>query len=153
MIYKSVSEQETKEAAKAIIQKILEAKKTGPIFVGLIGDLGAGKTTFMKGVAEFFSVTEAIQSPTFVIQKIYPISEENRHEKHHTFTQLIHMDMYRLESEDALRALAWEDYKNNKEHILCVEWPNQLWETNPEEMIPVTIEHDDHETRIITYHE
>ncbi len=141
MKYFTGSENETREAAKAVSGEIVSKHSSGPVFVGLVGDLGAGKTTFMKGVAEFFSVSDTVSSPTFVIQKIYEIPEENRETKNHSFKRLVHMDMYRLENEEDLKAIDWEFYKSSPENILFVEWPNQIWKAVPEGMIEIKIEH------------
>ena len=61
--------------------------------VTLSGDLGAGKTTFMKGVAEGFAIQESITSPTFTIMNVYPISDQKNNLK-----QIVHVDTYRLET-------------------------------------------------------
>ena len=116
-----------------------------------MGDLGAGKTAFVKGVAEFFDVGEPVLSPTFVIQKIYEISEENRQKENHGFKRLVHMDLYRLEDEKSLKAIKWEEYKNDNSNILFVEWPNQIWENAPAGMIEIKIEHGEGDERKIIY--
>ncbi len=151
MEYITNSPNETKKVAEEIIKDIISRQKKGPIFVGLVGELGAGKTTFMKGVAEFFEVQETILSPTFVIQKIYEITEENRHKENHEFKRLVHMDLYRLEDEKSLEAIKWEDYKNDNSNILFVEWPNQIWENAPAGMIEIKIEHGEGDERKIIY--
>ncbi|MDQ5952926.1 MAG: tRNA threonylcarbamoyladenosine biosynthesis protein TsaE [Patescibacteria group bacterium] len=141
MEYVSGSEVETRDIAKIIVQKIIDGQNKGPLFVGLVGDLGAGKTSFTKGVAEFFGIENTIVSPTFVIQKVYEIKEENRKEKNHSFKKLVHIDMYRLEDESELSTIDWNNYKNNSDNIIFVEWPNQIFKENPEEMITIKIEH------------
>jgi len=140
MEYKSTSEKETSEIAGKILEQIILKQNQGPVFVGLVGDLGAGKTAFVKGVAKFFAIEKTINSPTFVIQKNYEITEENRSEKKHNFKQLLHLDMYRLEDEKELANIKWEDYKKDPSNIIFVEWPNQIWSKFPEEMIEIKIE-------------
>lgn len=151
MEYITNSPNETKKVAEEIIKDIISGQKKGPIFVGLVGGLGAGKTTFMKGVAEFFEVQETILSPTFVIQKIYEITEENRQKEYHEFKRLVHMDLYRLEDEKSLEAIKWEEYKSEKGNILFVEWPNQIWENAPADMVEIKIEHAGEDRRKIMY--
>src|SRR5690606_30195224 len=151
MEYFTGSENETRETAKAVVGEIVSKHSFGPVFVGLVGDLGAGKTTFMKGVAEFFGISETISSPTFVIQKIYEILEENRETKNYSLKRLIHMDMYRLENEEDLKAIDWEFYKSSPDNILFVEWPNQIWENALEGMIEIKIEHLEDDKRRIIY--
>lgn len=151
MEYITNSPNETKKVAEEIIKDIISGQKKGPIFVGLVGDLGAGKTTFMKGVAEFFEVQETILSPTFVIQKIYEITEENRQKENHEFKRLVHMDLYRLEDEKSLEAIKWEEYKSEEGNILFVEWPNQIWQNALTDMIEIKIEHAGEDRRKIIF--
>lgn len=141
MEYKSGSEKETAEIAEKILEQIILRQKTGSVFVGLVGDLGAGKTSFVKGVARFFGIEKTVNSPTFVIQKNYEIGDENRALKNHNFKQLLHLDLYRLEDEKELVNIKWEDYKNDSGNIIFVEWPNQIWKEFPEEMIEIKIKH------------
>jgi tRNA threonylcarbamoyladenosine biosynthesis protein TsaE len=151
MEYLVSNETETRNVAQKILKNIISENSSGPVFVGLVGELGAGKTTFMKGVAEFFGVTQHVSSPTFVIQKIYEIGEDNRQKENHNFKKIIHMDLYRLEDEKSLPAIKWEEYKNDKSNILFVEWPNQIWKDFPEEMIEIKIEHEGGDKRKIIY--
>ncbi len=149
MEYKSRSEKETSEIAEKILEKIILRQNTGPVFVGLVGDLGAGKTAFVKGVARLFDIEKTINSPTFVIQKNYEISEANQTKKNHKFSQLLHLDMYRLEDEKELANLKWEEYKKDSGNIIFVEWPNQIWKEFPEDMIEIEVHHDGENERII----
>ena len=97
----------------------------GANIVGLYGDLGSGKTTFMKYLAESFGLKEAIQSPTFVIEKIYEL--ENLPFKH-----LIHIDAYRIEKEEEMLNLGWLDIITNPENLICIEWPERIMGIIPE---------------------
>src|SRR3989338_1544300 len=75
--------------------------------VALSGDLGAGKTTFAQAVAKSLGVEETVNSPTFVIQKVYALSDQQ-------WGRLIHIDAYRLKSADELRALGWDEMVGNQ---------------------------------------
>src|SRR3989344_3416497 len=93
-------------------QETLLAKQDfGATIVGLYGELGSGKTTFMKYLAESFGVPDTIQSPTFVIEKIYELEKK-------IFKHLIHIDAYRIEKEKEIIA----DPKN----LICIEWPEKI---------------------------
>ncbi len=83
----------------------------------LNGDLGAGKTTFTKFLAEALGVTEVVTSPTFNIVKVYNAKN----------FKLYHFDLYRLENYDELQEIGAEDilFKNEKDVIL-VEWPYKI---------------------------
>ncbi len=112
---------ETKEIAKMFLGKILKDKKPqkGALVVGLVGDLGAGKTTFVQAVAKHLGVKNKVNSPTFVIIKKYLIKN-----KKHKF--LFHLDAYRLKNEGELLHLGWDDIIKNKEHLVFIECPENV---------------------------
>ncbi len=115
----SRSEEETKDFALRFASGLSPAK-TGALVIGLYGNLGAGKTTFMKFFALALGVKETIQSPTFVIMKFFRIPD------HQYFKKLIHIDAYRLDSPDDLLKLGWAEIVANKENVVCVEWPERV---------------------------
>ena len=92
--YISRSEAET----EAIGEKFAEDLASGAV-VAMYGDLGAGKTAFVRGMARGMGLTCRVSSPTFTIVNEYEGERE-----------LIHFDMYRLESSDELFEIGWEDY-------------------------------------------
>lgn len=100
------SEEETVELAKKIASEFV-----GGEIVVLEGDLGAGKTTFTKGLAEALQVTEQITSPTFVLVKGY----KGRF-------PLYHFDMYRIENVTELDELGFDEYFYEEENICVIEW-------------------------------
>lgn len=100
-------------------------QETHATVLGLSGELGAGKTAFVKSFAKALGVIESVPSPTFVIARFYPIK------KHSRFTQLVHIDAYRIESLDELRPLGWEKLLNEKTNLIVVEWPENMKEKFP----------------------
>lgn len=88
--------------------------------VALSGDLGAGKTTFVQALAKELGITNTLQSPTYVLMKLYDIP----HHKH--FTRLIHIDAYRLESAKEFAALRPEQFLEDPHALVCVEWPERI---------------------------
>lgn len=118
MIQVSKNPKETKEIAFDFCQNLKDLE--GPVIVLLFGDLGAGKTTFVKGVAEFLGVKEDIVSPTFLIQRNYHI------EKNTKLKNLIHIDAYRIENENELETIDWEKYSKDKNNLVFIEWPDQM---------------------------
>jgi tRNA threonylcarbamoyladenosine biosynthesis protein TsaE len=143
MEYVSKSPEETKTIAQSFMKELLEKTEKGPIIVELLGDLGAGKTTFMHGVGEFFSITKPLSSPTFVIQKNYSLD-------HTTFKNLVHIDAYRIETEKELATLKWGEYSNNKENIIFIEWSKNMKDGLGNTSARVSFEHIDDTTRTIT---
>ena len=95
-------------------------EREGATVITLSGDLGAGKTAFVKEVANCLSVKEEVTSPTFVIQKEYIIPE------HSLWKKLVHIDAYRLESKSELEYLGWDELIRNSENIIFIEWPEQV---------------------------
>lgn len=79
--------------------------------LAFFGDLGAGKTAFIKGIAAGLGVTEPVTSPTFTIVNEY----------HSGRLPLFHFDLYRLEGEEDLYDIGWEDYPG-RGGVCAVEW-------------------------------
>ncbi len=113
--------------------------------VGLSGDLGAGKTTFVQHAARELGVKEQVTSPTFVIAQAYQTT-------HPVFTRLVHMDAYRLEDE-VKDTVGFAEFLQDPHTLMLVEWPEKL----PREVIfpadaPVLkFEVVDEQTRNISY--
>ena len=111
MIIKTNSVKETEKVAKNFVEEITRAERArrnnqNALIVGLYGDLGSGKTTFVKGIAKVFGLEKTITSPTFVIEKIYKL-------KNQVFDNLIHIDAYRLKNEKELLNLGWREISKN----------------------------------------
>lgn len=115
MNYISPNEEQTKS-----IGRQLAAMVSGGDIITLSGDLGAGKTTFTKGFAEGLGVTETITSPTFSLMNMYPVSGRPN------TTQCVHIDTYRLETEEALLEIGVEDYLADPHTITLIEWPEKI---------------------------
>lgn len=131
------SENETFEFAKNFAKKL----KGGEV-IGLIGDLGAGKTVFTKGLAEGLGIKDNVSSPTFVVMKIY--STQNPKSK---IQNLIHIDAYRLESENDLKNIGLDEYLNNDDCVIIVEWVDRIKKTLPKNLVLVTIKHKQNNKR------
>lgn len=100
----------------------------GSIVVAMYGDLGAGKTAFVRGMARGLGISARVSSPTFTIVNEYPGARE-----------LIHFDMYRLSSSDELFDIGWEDYIS-RGAICVVEWSENVSDAFFGDEISVTIE-------------
>jgi len=108
----------------------------------LRGDLGSGKTTFVKGLALSLGVDEDIvNSPTFVILNIYD-----------GMVKLYHMDLYRLESIDDFLESGLEEYLFPKDGVTVIEWPDIIRTICPEEFLEINIEFTDFNTRRLKIH-
>jgi len=91
--------------------------------VGLIGDLGAGKTTFVQQACAALGVIDAVRSPTFVLMQIHPTSGAA---KERGVTQVCHVDAYRLEKESDLARIGFTDYAHDPSTVTFVEWADRI---------------------------
>ena len=133
---------ETKNIAKNFLQKLKSDTKKA-VVVGLHGDLGSGKTTFVQFVAEMLGIKENITSPTFVIEKIYKIENYNWPKR------LIHIDAYRLKCGEELRILGFEEILNDQENLILIEWPENVYDILPKNILKIEFEFIDENTRKI----
>lgn len=101
--------------------------------VELVGDLGAGKTTFMQGIGAYFGLTKPLSSPTFVIGKMYDL-----HGK--PWKRLIHIDAYRIDDPKELSALGWTRYAEDPGNLIFIEWPAKM-QTDLRATKRITFEH------------
>jgi len=114
MKYTSPNESQTTSIGRQLATMI----SPGDI-ITLSGDLGAGKTTFTKGFAEGLGVKKTITSPTFSLMNVYPT------DAHPEIDMFVHIDTYRLENEEDLRAIGVEDYLGDPKTIVMIEWPEK----------------------------
>jgi len=103
------------EAATLAFAQRFAAGVQPPCSVALVGDLGAGKTTFVRGVLRALGVTGAIKSPTYALVETYDTSKGDVH----------HLDAYRIESVDDFEARGGFEYFQSPS-IRFVEWPERL---------------------------
>lgn len=106
--------------------------------IAMYGDLGAGKTAFVRGMARGLGLNAHVNSPTFTIVNEYPGERE-----------LIHFDMYRLSSSDELFDIGWEDYLA-RGAICAVEWSENVSDAFFGDEIKVSIEKTGDASRKIT---
>jgi tRNA threonylcarbamoyladenosine biosynthesis protein TsaE len=126
----------------------LQASSGGATVVGLSGDLGAGKTAFVKALASHLGIEEHVTSPTFVIQKTYPIPAQSRVTGHES---LIHIDAYRLERGEELSKIGWEETLLQPKTLVVVEWPERVADVMPQSMIPISFTWVNDTTRAVTF--
>jgi len=111
------------EATKRLAKKLAPQLKGGEV-IGLVGELGTGKTVFVQGLAEALGIKETVNSPTFVLMKIYGITPAKGGKS--GIKHLVHIDAYRLESFDQLKEIGAEEYLNQKDCLIVVEWADKV---------------------------
>lgn len=138
MEFISNSQSETKKIAG----KILKLYPKQHIFL-LYGDLGSGKTTFVQGLADTLSISNKIQSPTFVLEKQYKIFK-----KMSSYHLLKHLDLYRLKKEDEFLREVADEFRNTDE-LIIIEWPERLGNFSPTEYLKIEFLHRGDNKRLI----
>lgn len=131
---KILSEEETCELA----DKFSEIIVPGDVIV-LAGDLGTGKTFFVKALAKKFGITN-VSSPTFAIINEY-----------YGDKKIYHFDFYRIEKASELFDIGINDYLNDTEAITLIEWGNLYPEVLPDKRIEISISMDDDLNRIFKF--
>ena len=107
-------------------------------FVAMYGDLGAGKTAFVRGVAKKLLPYEMVSSPTYTVVNEYGDGDK----------KIFHFDMYRIDTVDDLLSIGYYDYLDNG--ICIAEWCEKIEEDLPMPRYSVTIDKEDENTRLIT---
>lgn len=110
-----------------------------PVVIELVGDVGAGKTTFVKGLAEGLGVKEAVTSPSFTISKSYALPDGGR---------LVHYDFYRL-PEVGIMAEDLAENMNDRRNVVVIEWGESVVELLPEGHRRVEIRYTEEGRKVI----
>lgn len=133
------------KSAEETIELGEEFAKTlqGGEILALTGDLGSGKTTFLKGLAEGLKVSETVTSPTFVILKKYQGKIEDKK------IDFIHIDAYRLETEDDIELIGLTDFFGSSDVIVAIEWAEKIKNILPQGSININFKHINEKEREI----
>ena len=124
------------ELETSILAHTVALSLEGGDTLALSGELGAGKTAFVKGLAEALEVTHTITSPTFVVMKVYNIPDAKN-----DITTLCHVDAYRLSSGQDLEDIGIRDYMSAPHVITVIEWADRVKDIIPEDAIWMRFEH------------
>jgi tRNA threonylcarbamoyladenosine biosynthesis protein TsaE len=117
----------------------------GATLVTLSGELGAGKTAFTKAVAKALGIEEIVNSPTFVLEKIYKLP------KGQSFKNLIHIDAYRLESGSELAPLGFDEILKDERNLILLEWPEKVADALPTPDVKISFVVLANDARMISY--
>ncbi|MGB9758031.1 MAG: tRNA (adenosine(37)-N6)-threonylcarbamoyltransferase complex ATPase subunit type 1 TsaE [Candidatus Bipolaricaulaceae bacterium] len=130
----SESPEETMEVAMDLGRRLRDGE-----VVALVGELGTGKTTFVKGLARSFFIPEEVLSPSFLLARTYRGKRV-----------LHHLDLYRLRSAGELLEVGLDALLPPEEGVTAVEWADRFPELIPKDAIWVTLEHAGDDRRKIT---
>ena len=125
--YISNSVEETARVAEELASQF----KGGEV-LALAGNLGAGKTVFVKALAKAMGIEEHITSPTFVLMKVYDLQMGK-------IKRLVHVDCYRLEGREDLFDIGLNDYLSFDNSVVVIEWADKILNL-PDRTIKISIE-------------
>ena len=134
LVFKTNNEMETIQLGERLARLIPDGST-----LLLQGDLGTGKTTFVRGIAKGLNIKDVVQSPTFNIMKIYLKGDR----------PLIHIDAYRLA--DINNDIGLDEYIGYETGVTVIEWPNYIENLIPDGSIEVNIKNDGDDKRTITF--
>ncbi|MCC6934385.1 MAG: tRNA (adenosine(37)-N6)-threonylcarbamoyltransferase complex ATPase subunit type 1 TsaE [Candidatus Yanofskybacteria bacterium] len=142
----SQSPEDTAAIAARLAERVRASlPRTEAIVIALIGDLGAGKTTFTQGFASALGIRQQPKSPTFLLAKEYSVPG--------TPYSLWHLDCYRLTGRQDLITLDLHHIFEQPNNIVLVEWPEKIGEGLPRDTIEVRFTHEGPTSRGITINE
>ncbi|MEX1063895.1 MAG: tRNA (adenosine(37)-N6)-threonylcarbamoyltransferase complex ATPase subunit type 1 TsaE [Candidatus Paceibacterota bacterium] len=138
------SAKETGKLASKIARKLIGSEQSSKAqVIALEGELGAGKTTFVKAFLAEFGVKDKVTSPTFVLLKKYSAKANSK------FRSLIHVDAYRLRDHRELESIGLKDMMSDPRNILLIEWAERVEPILPKNIINIHIDHIEKDERKI----
>ena len=137
--YITNNQSETEKLARQLAKEL-----KGGELLAFSGNLGAGKTVFVRALAKGLGIKENVTSPTFVLMKVYDI-------KHKTADKFVHVDCYRLSGQEDLFDIGLGDYLNYDNIIVAIEWADKIVNL-PDTAIRIDIQLLEDDKRKITIH-
>ena len=126
MLYTTTNTTETESVGEKLAQ-LLDESDTKRAFIAMRGEMGVGKTAFVRGFARYFGIS-GVKSPTYTIVN-----------EHRGKVCLFHFDMYRIESEDDLYSIGFDDYVARDGYCVA-EWSENVTDFLPAQRITVSIQ-------------
>ena len=124
-----------------IIDKLSQRIKTDNIkSIALIGDLGTGKTHISKRICKNLGVIENVKSPTFTYLIEYDLED----------VKIVHFDLYRLSNIDELYEVGYQEYIDDDNSLLLIEWANNVPEVIEDASIVINLEYFDENSRSVS---
>lgn len=141
-----VKEEELYEIARKVTETLASTSSAHAKVIFLEGDLGAGKTTFTKELAQVLGITkEDVHSPTFILKKEYTTT-------HHFFKKLIHIDAYRFDTPKEASVLGLPHDLEHHDTLIVIEWPSKMGDALTEDMtLSFSVVDDDTREIVVNY--
>ena len=136
---------QTKKLGEILAKEVIKTKPSKrALVIGLEGDLGGGKTTFLQGFSKGLGIKQKITSPTFVIMRRYKIQNTG-----YKIQNFYHIDYYRIEKPKEILDLGFKEIISNPKNIVAVEWADRIRKILPKKVIIIKFEFVDKTTRKI----
>lgn len=121
-VYQASGPLSTKKIGAFLAGFLLRSKKDWrhPLVVGIVGELGAGKTTFVQGFARALGVKEKIVSPSFVVMRAFRLGGRKK------FRHLIHIDCWRLKNSKEIKELGFSKLAEDRGAVILIEWADRI---------------------------
>ncbi len=143
-IYFSQSSSKTKKIGEGLANKLLQGRlRKRALVIGLEGDLGGGKTTFLQGFAKGLRIKEKILSPTFIILKKFKIRNSK-------FENFYHIDCYRIQKPKEILDLGIKEIIQKPKNIVAIEWAEKIQKILPSKIIKIKFKYINKKTRKLT---
>lgn len=140
----SISSFQTEKLGRELAREILKSPlRKEAVVIGLKGDLGGGKTTFLKGFARGLGIKKKILSPTFIIMRRFKICNL-------PFKNFYHFDCYRIKKPKEILNLGFKEITANPQNIVCLEWADRIKKILPKNSLILNFQFKDKNKRRIT---
>jgi len=149
--YESQSSFITKKFAALFAQELIHSKlkNKNAFIIGLIGNLGSGKTTFIQGFARGLGIKYHLTSPTFLIIRSYSIPKS--YILNSKFSQMYHIDCYRIKKTKELNILGFKQIIADPKNVVVIEWADKIRKLLPQNTLWLKFKHGQKENeRILT---
>lgn len=126
---------QTRKLGEILAKRILRINLKKAIVIGLIGELGSGKTTFLQGFAKGLGIKQRILSPTFVLIRRYEVQSTKKRRNLQNFrlhaSYFFHIDCYRIQNPKEILALGLKKIISRPENIVAIEWADKIKKNLP----------------------
>ena len=141
---------QTKKSGQILAKELLKdiQQQQRATVIGMVGDLGSGKTTFIQGLAKGFGINDKITSPTFALLKRYAVKKKT--DKSNPLF-LCHFDCYRLNSAQDMAELGLDEMIKDPINIIVIEWADKISKIMPNHTIWLNFEYINKNERKIIY--
>jgi tRNA threonylcarbamoyladenosine biosynthesis protein TsaE len=144
-IYHAYSSVETEKLGRKLVMSVMAKgpRKSGATVVALTGELGSGKTTFVKGFFKGLGARERVTSPTFIIMRRTALPNQRSKIKNQNlgFEHIYHIDAYRIKRASDILELGFKDILSDPRNIVIIEWAENVRRVLPKKTIWLNFHH------------